>query len=448
MKQGLILLVLSVSLMGQTAADAMRLFIPESGPGIRAQALGQAYLALADDISGLYWNPAGIGQVKTPRFTLDIRHGALHHRANYQDQITASRLNWTRLNSLGILYPLSVSRGALTVALAYERLGAVDDRLQFSGFSTVPNALVFLADNETVSAFDRNVLRQGVVEENGGPAAWTAGISVAVSPTTLVGLSLRWRRGNDQYHYQFRQVDSQGNYSDFPEDYDTYDVDRYIRTTYRAWQLQLGTLTSLGRHLRLGLSLSPPFTYQVREVYTEEEILTYDNGDQETIRAADPGQWDYAVTSAYQVGAGLAFVSARLTLSAAIRYQDFSQVAFALKSMTILDEGYLDLVQENAVIRSDYRERITTHLGGEIMLVPGRLALQGGWQHVSPITATDQARSFFSGGLRYAPDEILTLQLSLTRESSTRQSADEFTPAPTVEALDRAGIILGLDYNF
>ena len=47
----------------QSASDAVRLFEMETGFGSRAQSMGNAYTALSDDISGLYWNPAGIGQI-------------------------------------------------------------------------------------------------------------------------------------------------------------------------------------------------------------------------------------------------------------------------------------------------------------------------------------------------------------------------------------------------
>ncbi len=48
----------SVSKVGTTAADFLQI-----GVGPRAQALGGAFVAAADDASSLYWNPAGLAQI-------------------------------------------------------------------------------------------------------------------------------------------------------------------------------------------------------------------------------------------------------------------------------------------------------------------------------------------------------------------------------------------------
>ena len=49
---------------GQTAYDAVHITENEEGFGTRALAMGGAYTALADDYSGIYWNPAGLGSIE------------------------------------------------------------------------------------------------------------------------------------------------------------------------------------------------------------------------------------------------------------------------------------------------------------------------------------------------------------------------------------------------
>ncbi len=69
-----ILLLLGVttgSVMAQGEAGASSLIIP---PGARANAMGQAYVAIADDATGIWWNPAGLaGQNRT----IDLMHSQL-----------------------------------------------------------------------------------------------------------------------------------------------------------------------------------------------------------------------------------------------------------------------------------------------------------------------------------------------------------------------------------
>jgi len=50
--------------VGTSAADFLKL-----GPNARAVALGNAYVAVADEASAIYWNPAGLGQLRNKEFT-------------------------------------------------------------------------------------------------------------------------------------------------------------------------------------------------------------------------------------------------------------------------------------------------------------------------------------------------------------------------------------------
>ena len=52
------------------------------GVGARTAAMGHTFTAVADDVSSIYWNPAGLGQIKRPQLTImgadwlgGIRHG-------------------------------------------------------------------------------------------------------------------------------------------------------------------------------------------------------------------------------------------------------------------------------------------------------------------------------------------------------------------------------------
>ena len=66
---GLINIMLISCLMAQSAEDAVNLLEDEQGFGLRATAMGNAYTALSDDYSGIYWNPAGLAQIKVGQFS-------------------------------------------------------------------------------------------------------------------------------------------------------------------------------------------------------------------------------------------------------------------------------------------------------------------------------------------------------------------------------------------
>ena len=55
---------------GQSAWDAIHITENEEGFGTRALAMGSAYTALANDYSGIYWNPAGLASLEKSGITI------------------------------------------------------------------------------------------------------------------------------------------------------------------------------------------------------------------------------------------------------------------------------------------------------------------------------------------------------------------------------------------
>src|SRR3989339_1181283 len=78
-------IILSVFAMGYFSfAEASDSFsFLSAGAGARATAMGGAFTALSDDASALYWNPAGLAQLREPELLVvhnesfeSIRHDA------------------------------------------------------------------------------------------------------------------------------------------------------------------------------------------------------------------------------------------------------------------------------------------------------------------------------------------------------------------------------------
>jgi len=68
----LTLLGLLLAQFGSHEPGSTVLPLLKCGQGVRAAALGEAFVALADDASALYWNPAGLGQL--PDYHLSFTH--------------------------------------------------------------------------------------------------------------------------------------------------------------------------------------------------------------------------------------------------------------------------------------------------------------------------------------------------------------------------------------
>ncbi len=81
------------------------------GLGARAVGMGESYTAVADDLSAIHYNPAGLGQLKSPQLSL------MHN----------SYLGSGFFESIGTAYPLGES-GTLGLAFNYLNYGGIDKR--------------------------------------------------------------------------------------------------------------------------------------------------------------------------------------------------------------------------------------------------------------------------------------------------------------------------------
>ena len=110
---GLGLVVLAQEAQGQTLYSSASTAFPilSVGLGARAVGMGESYTAVADDLAAIYYNPAGLGQLKSPQLSL------MHN----------SYLDSGFFETIGSAFPLGET-GTLGLAFNYLNYGAIDQR--------------------------------------------------------------------------------------------------------------------------------------------------------------------------------------------------------------------------------------------------------------------------------------------------------------------------------
>lgn len=129
---GAVLFLTSI-LHAQDESDAIRPFQNEFGPGARAMALGGAYSAVAEDYTAVYWNPAGLAQIRKMEFYGSLSHLSMNNRIGYQGTTTENTNGFTNMNALGMVFPVPTYRGSLVFAIGYNRINSFDDYNQVIG---------------------------------------------------------------------------------------------------------------------------------------------------------------------------------------------------------------------------------------------------------------------------------------------------------------------------
>lgn|GEM_PF-6243004 len=88
--------IITVAISAQTPEEAVHFLENESGIGVKAQAMGNSYVGLANDYSAIYWNPAGLTQLKTSEFTGSFYHMIFNNEANFAGNTLLENQSYTK----------------------------------------------------------------------------------------------------------------------------------------------------------------------------------------------------------------------------------------------------------------------------------------------------------------------------------------------------------------
>lgn len=435
---------------GQSAWDAIHITENEEGFGARALGMGGAYTALADDYSGIYWNPAGLASISKNGMHAELSHLQFSNEALYNGELTNNNQGFTKLKSIGFVMPLPTTRGSLVIAGGFNRVLDYDDHLYFEGVGDLSNDLGFEIEDEfgdvVFYPFDENVYRQEEVRTEGSLKQWSIGGAIALSPNFTMGLTTSLVHGEEEYSFAFSQFDDLDIYNVFPGDFDEYTVNQYLQSDYYAFNLKLGGMVDLNKMIKVGGVITFPSTYFVEETHSFNDYLYFDDGTYDPVE--DSGIWDYHVKTPYIFDAGVAITNKLFTISGSARYRDWSQTRFEVDDFDFDDETYQQILDENNILAREYDQTVEYRLGAEVLLPGFNTKLRGGYTYVpNPIRGSDEDSSTYSAGVSFKVDDDVSLDISFLKKDWTRESWDVYTPEGITEDISTNKILIGISYN-
>ena len=447
------LLIFIGMLSGQSAYDAVHIMENEEGFGVRSLAMGGAYVGIADDYSGIYWNPAGLGAIKTPIFHMSMSHHQFNNRALYNGNTTINDHTFSKINSFGLALPFNTSQGSFVMAMGYNNILDYDDMLLFEGYSSAYNDIGFyLEDEDSTEAyypFDVDANRLERVSNEGGLHQWSIAGAVMLSPTFTVGVTASYVYGKEDYHYLFSQTDDDNIYNDYPGDFDQYNVNQILQSNYNALNLKIGGMLKIRDMLKIGVVIASPTRISVDEFYSMNDELYFDDGYLDSMSVS--GQWDYHVRTPFYLDFGFAYNNSILVLAASGRYRDWSQTRFDLNDEYLGDQDYQDLLYENDLIGLNYRATMEYRFGAEVNIEHLNTKIRGGYTYIpSPMAEGNNAldKEVISGGVNFKIDRNIDLDITLQQKTWLRESWDNYSPETVSENITSNKILVGLNYRF
>ena len=387
----------------QFAEDAFRYSSTGLGVGARALGMGGAYVAVADDYTATFWNPAGLAQMRRLEFTGGLNNVNYSNNATFLGNPEKATNSTTALDDLGFVFPYPTQRGSLVFSVGYNRSNDYSSALSYSGYNTQSSILPYLFDPEArydipygVGLEDtleninitKNVNQQGVVRESGGMGTWAFAAAVDVQKNLSFGLTINVMSGSYTYVRNYVEADTRNVYSDprpvVPIDsaylkFNTFYLNSNLTADVTGANVMLGMLYRYRDIVRFGLTIQTPSTFSVHEKYSNVGSSVFDDGYVPTAGGIAYNGYGYNAVNDYSVQTPWVFATGLsyepfdgLLLSGALQYTDWTQIQWA-------DNPTLE--QDNISLQQTFRSTTNYSVGGEFEIPTTDLRVRAGYAY-------------------------------------------------------------------
>ncbi|KER10481.1 MAG: hypothetical protein HY22_04560 [[Candidatus Thermochlorobacteriaceae] bacterium GBChlB] len=441
-------LLISAAADAQNELDALRQSQPSFGVGARALGMGSAYTAIADDYSAMFFNPAGLGQIKRFEANLGFDFNQYRADASYINPTTSANITGNALNSAGLVIPFPTYRGSFTLALGYNRLrsfratqevnafnqnGSVSDWFLSSFTPSFDNSGRIILNDAAALAFNQflvsdqggryvnPLVNRGQVQqtsrllEDGGGNAFSIAGSIEVAPALFLGATVNFTNSRYTYNRTLAERDVNNIYTEFSSLSLTDD----ILTETNGWNAKFGLLYRASDNIRLGITVETPTLLNLRDTYSTRLQTTYKRPPQGTTQTsfsnAFDGDFSYNLQTPVVFSAGITLEESFLTISAEASYRDWTQLSYSADGNALSDV--------NRRITADLTQAFGAAVGAELRLPTLPVRLRAGYSilqspfrnklsNPSQATNFDDARRTLSLGAGVLLQQTLSIDVA------------------------------------
>ncbi len=252
--------------------------------GARWAGMGGACIAIVDDGSAIWYNPAGLGKIRRIELLGTLTNANLRIETSWAGRKSSSSVSTTRFQNASFSYPFPTYRGSLVAAGAVTRATSFDqylNRYGAQGYHDIEEKKVVLT-------------------------AWSGGFAVQVSPNVFLGGEGHLFTGDLDYHDQLWPWGSCDEPAVFSQ---TGDLSGYGGS--------LGMLY-VSRFISVGLTLKTPqrITVEGEEVWTDAGCIRYN----------PPVKYNIDLPFSGAIGIGL--MPPNFTIAVDVIYTDWHQLGF------------------------------------------------------------------------------------------------------------------------
>jgi len=296
------------------------------GVGARAMGMGGAHTAVAEDVSAIYYNPAGLAMIRRIELSTCFSHQDDEVAVDYRGEEMSSPISSTKLAQIALAYPVPTYRGSLVLAFAYHRTASLDREYFRSGLTADQQ-------RETESISDR-----------GGLGVYSIGVAFDASPHISIGGTLSLLGGSLDTDYSFSWTAEGGGSYWYKSESDIDGVTGSLGMLYK--------FEPLGR---FGLSVDFPRKTTLNGTFEDDEVLE---------------GFEDELTLPFSLSAGIAFTPPHFVLGADVKLTDWTQIDY---------EGPVRVVDQYGRRVSVYKTTAQVRAGGEFIVPNAPVRLRAGY---------------------------------------------------------------------
>jgi long-subunit fatty acid transport protein len=371
------------------------------GVGARAMGMGGAHIAVVEDASAIYYNPAGLAMIRRIELGAAFSYQDDVTYVDYRGEVMDSPLTSTDLHQVSLVYPVPTYRGSLVLGFAYHRTVSLDRNYFRSGANDVGQREV-----EDIA-------------ERGGMGMYSIGVGFDASSDISLGASLSLLGGSSDIDYLFSLSGGDGGDYWYTSDADIDGVTGSLGMLYK--------FEPMGR---FGLMVNFPKSISLDGTYEDADFIEVFSDD---------------ITLPFSVAGGIAITPPNFVFALDLEFTDWSQIDF---------EGPIRYVDQYGRRRSAYGSTTKVRAGVEALIPDAPVRLRAGYVY-DPIpyklfftdnsyhlVDIEEERDYFTFGGGIILQKAVTLDFAFVTGGFVRSAQG------TVEEADHNRVFVSAGYRY
>ena len=352
--------ILSINFLNaQFVEDALRYTYPNTFITARAGGLGVAYHGITDDVSALYYNPAGLSLIQKNEVSFGMGFSRIKNNADYLNFDKEFKSNSEYISHFVMASPLARLSSKATFAVGYFLENDYNNAIQYEGFNSKYSMIasetnygpinpdenwaysLYLADqnatkNGFITPYNDSLKQTSFTQESGGLHNISGGAGFDINEMVSIGISLTGKWGTYKYNREFNEYDELGIYQNTSVDGYTFNALNTVENLtakISGFSGSLGVQARILDFMRFSARVKFPTFYQVDEKFSARYNVDYksypSNGGNNYFFDTGELTNSYNLTTPFTYSAGFSAYVNGVTIAAGIEYSDASQIEFS-----------------------------------------------------------------------------------------------------------------------